>query len=116
LVDQRHEKNLCIALDGCVTVCDIAVKRKEGKSMTETSANVELQLRMPNKMRGTYAIEALILRGVHFSLANAAIEALARDSSHPIAVHVPMLPNEEHFKDEMTKAGLCVVFLTKKVP
>ena len=77
-----------------------------------SSANVELQ--PPEKLsdlRTISAIETLVRRGVQIPLAKVSIEALVRDPSHPVSVHLPRLEGEKEFANEMAANGVHVVFL-----
>ena len=80
-----------------------------------SSANVELQ--PPEKLsdlRTISAIETLVRRGVQIPLAKVSIEALVRDPSHPVSVHLPRLEGTKEFATEMAANGVHVVFLVPR--
>jgi hypothetical protein len=84
--------------------------------MTTTSADVKLSGELKDRVA---AMDILELCGVRYPVAKVNIDMLERGLG-PVAVHLPMMldhfNDQRHFTEEMGKAGLCVVFLTRKEP
>jgi hypothetical protein len=69
---------------------------------------------MAAQLRTISAIEVLTRRGVQVLLAKVLIEALLRQPSHPVDVHVPTLGGQKEFASEMAANGVFVAFLAPR--
>jgi len=90
------------------------LERVRGAPQVTSGSSADVQLLPPENLRDLRtisAVETLVRRGVQIPLAKVSIEALIRDPSHPVSIHVPRLEEQKDFADEMGANGLRVVFL-----
>jgi hypothetical protein len=90
------------------------LERVRGAPQVTSGSSADVQLLPPENLRNVRTIsvvEALARRGVQIPLAKVSIEALIRDPSHPVSVHLPRLEGAKEFAAEMGANGVHVVFL-----
>jgi hypothetical protein len=89
---------------------------RESRVEGTTVNNVELRI-ISDRLGSVSTIpviETLVRYGMQLPLAQAVIEAMLRDASHPVTVHLPLLDDAMDFAHEMGKSGVRVVFLVRK--